>query len=158
MERYQIARAKIKRFTNKHRVRVNIRNNMSLYEVRDTLWKWCEKEGIKIYKGDSDDECYAYICGVKSECEIELCPRSYSKRVTYRSLFEFMHEVGHIITANFDHIEDTWEDEYWADQWAIDMAKRFGIVFPKRVRNEFQGYLDEYDEDEKIIGLELDWD
>lgn len=57
-----------------------------------------------------------------------------------QSTFELLHEIGHIETTK------SWmrraEEEYYATQWAIEIAKEYNLQIPEKIIKEYQDYID----------------
>lgn len=58
---------------------------------------------------------------------------------TAESLFDLLHEIGHIIT-NTSKMKRC-EEEYYATQWAIKEMKEYGYTISNKRKKEFQQYI-----------------
>ncbi len=58
---------------------------------------------------------------------------------TVESLFDLLHEVGHIKTHKRGMRK--FEDEYYATEWAIKEIKKFDCMISEKRKDEFQRYI-----------------
>lgn len=58
---------------------------------------------------------------------------------TPNSLFDLLHEIGHIMT-NKSGMKRC-EEEYYATQWAIEEIKKYGYEISNKRKDEFQQYI-----------------
>ena len=56
-----------------------------------------------------------------------------------QSTFELLHEIGHIMTTKT--FMRRCEEEFYATQWAIEIAKEYGMDIPQKVISEYQRYI-----------------
>lgn len=57
-----------------------------------------------------------------------------------QSVFDLLHEVGHIETTKSKMRRC--ESEYYATQWALDKAKELGLNIPESIILRYQNYID----------------
>lgn len=58
---------------------------------------------------------------------------------TNESIFDFLHEIGHIMT-NTKKMKRC-EEEFYATQWAIKEIKKYGLEISTKRKSEFQNYV-----------------
>ena len=58
---------------------------------------------------------------------------------TVESLFDLLHEIGHILT-NTSKMKRC-EEEFYATQWAITEIKKYGYTLSDKRKDEFQQYI-----------------
>ena len=66
----------------------------------------------------------------------------YNRNLLYpsvESLFDLLHEIGHIMT-NTSKMKRC-EEEYYATQWAMKEIKSYDLNLPEKRKQEFQDYI-----------------
>lgn len=58
---------------------------------------------------------------------------------SYRSLFDFLHEIGHIKT-NVKSMR-RFEEEYYATEWAIAQCSKYNVKLSCYDKNDFDNYI-----------------
>lgn len=58
---------------------------------------------------------------------------------TAESLFDLLHEIGHILTNTYNM--KRCEEEYYATQWAIKEMKKLEFQISHKRKKEFQNYI-----------------
>ena len=82
----------------------------------------------------TEDRAYCYLDSKK--IYINLNDFIYP---TYRSLFDLLHEIGHIKT-NTNRMR-RFEEEYFATEWAIVQAKKYNIILSSYDKQDFDDYI-----------------
>lgn len=57
-----------------------------------------------------------------------------------QSTFELLHEIGHIMTTKT--FMRRCEEEFYATQWAINVAEDYNMDIPQKIIDEYQNYID----------------
>ena len=70
--------------------------------------------------------------------ERRICKWDYSNSM--RATFTLLHEIGHI-EANNSRMRRA-ESEYYATAWALETAKKYGLVIPDKIIDRYQKYID----------------
>lgn len=139
------------------------------------LKRWVAQKTIKQVKRDLYNiyfrekyvlthDCY---CGDNSIAHAHLdtktvfMPRKDFEQMGVETLFDFLHEIGHLET-NKDGMTRQ-EEEYYATTWAIDrMTKVYGFTLPESRKQDFERYISGYSSrNNKILKIkdlsEIDW-
>ena len=64
------------------------------------------------------------------------------ENVTPESLFDLLHEIGHL-ENNADNMTRQ-EEEFFATQWALERMKLYDFKLPKKRQKEFEAYINGY--------------
>lgn len=109
-----------------------MKTRLELFKIQNDLYeKYKEK-----YKIGFTTEKRAY-CYIKSK-EIFLSLNDWLNP-TPRSIFDFLHEIGHLET-NTNKMKRC-EEEYYATQWAVVEFKNLKLSLCKKDKELFQNYI-----------------
>ena len=87
--------------------------------------------------------------------------KSDYENLTPETLFDLLHEVGHLETNTEKMTRQ--EEEYFATQWAVERMKLYDFHLPVKRQKEFDDYINGYSSKRNTLlkgknATNIDWD
>lgn len=101
-------------------------------------FKDIQESVIKKYNIDLDEYSCCWGRTHAHVKERRIC--KWHPKNSVQSTFELLHEIGHIETTKTSMRRC--EEEFYATQWAIDVAEDYNMDIPQKIIDEYQNYID----------------